>query len=318
MTTTEWNSLLKESFGHNLVKGFQRLGYQRLSGVTDLGKKMDQHERDEIVDKVILEALTKTLALRKWAEDFKVSIRFSIKYLSCVWAKGHCGGKVGVDAHWSEKRPVREGAVGHIVCHCFRNLVNHCLKHLDWAGTSTSVGRDRSWIRVTAYPASNTTYYRLVTPKKDDPSAYTFSPLSIATGSYWHYASVDNQSWSELGAAIKAVWEVTCHLGFGGATKFDTCKIKTDVIYGLLVDDTHKYNSNAHSFIMEIVDEESFQKFLAVAAHMKLRCPHVVARVIENESDCHNYYIKWIKKHPEVFECEYCFYDTSVCVNLVS
>ena len=82
VSTTQWNALLKESFGHNLVRGFQRLGYHRLNGVTDLGKKLDKQERDEIVDKVIIEAITKTPALSKWAEDYKVRIQlFCLGYL---------------------------------------------------------------------------------------------------------------------------------------------------------------------------------------------------------------------------------------------
>ena len=236
---------------------------------------MEKVERDEIVDKVILEALRKTSALSKWSEDYKI----------------------GIEAHWGDKRPVKEGGVAHIVRHAFRNLVNHALKHLDWAGMAPG---EKLWIRVGVWPAGELRNYRLVASCKDNAEKLVLSAMSTPVH-YWRFTEIEYQSWSELGNAVRSAWKVYCKIdalrNFG-----NPFQLEADVIYGLLVDEVK--TSIGHGSIMEITNEASFQRFLAVASHMGLKCPHVLARMIEKDEDRGSCFIRWSEHRPESFECE--------------
>ena len=216
--------------------------------------------------------------------------------------------QVGVEAHWEEKRAVKDGAVCHIVQHCFRNLVNHSLKALDWSGSLRSVPKtsdERRYIRVAAFPASDTRH-RLVTAKKEQPNEVVFCPMTVSMASYWHFSAVGEGTWSELAEAVKAAWEVACRVLSGDHRFKNGRKIQTDVIYGLLVDDLHLHShSIGHSFIMEIIDEESFKLFLSVAAALGLKCPHIVARVMEKDADKDFCWVRWADNMPEPFERKY-------------
>ena len=81
------------------MRGFQKLGYRRQHGVTDLGKNMEKRERDAIVDGVIFDALKKMAALQKWVEDYKVYTARPfciILGLTCIrLASEHTGRKSG-------------------------------------------------------------------------------------------------------------------------------------------------------------------------------------------------------------------------------